>query len=187
MAFKKSLLGKFRTVVQAIKSFTWRKLIPTPALLRVKRRSPETLTVYPSHADEICLPGRDWDVLGEVEDERYASLADLCTHVGEQLPTQVVKLIARDVLRELEHLHDARGVVHSDINTHNIILSSRDMRALITQISAESPTSLRPSCSSLDFFVDVNSMLTSTSLPVFRLSSIDMGLKFASSPSTCLT
>jgi hypothetical protein len=61
----------------------------------------------------VHLPGHYWNVFDGGEGERYASLADLCTHVGVQLPTQVVKLIARDVLRELEHLHEARGVAHS--------------------------------------------------------------------------
>jgi serine/threonine-protein kinase SRPK3 len=112
MPFKKTFLRKFRTAICAIKSFSWRKLIPLPTLSRVKRRSLDTLTVYPSNAGESCLPGHGWNVLEVGEDERYASLADLYTHVGEQLPTQVVKLIARDVLRALEHLHEARGVAH---------------------------------------------------------------------------
>ena len=113
MAFKK-FPRKFGTIIRVIKSFNWWKLIPFP-IPRVKRQSPDpadTLTVYPSNAFEAYLPGNVLD--GEPgEDERYASLADLCTHVGEQLPIQVVKLIARDVLRELEHLHEARGVAHS--------------------------------------------------------------------------
>jgi len=62
-----------------------------------------------------------------------------------------------------------------DLNAYNIVLSSRDMRALVTQILADSPTSLRPSHTSLNFFLDVNSMFTSTSSPVFRLSSVDTG------------
>jgi len=115
MPVKNNLVGTFKKFVYAIKSRTWRTLIGPllPSSPRIKRRSPETLTVYPPNADEGYLPEYDWNVHDREEGERYASLADLCTHVGGQLPTQVVKLIARDVLRELEHLHEARGVAHS--------------------------------------------------------------------------
>jgi hypothetical protein len=65
------------------------------------------MAIYPSD-DETSLHCHDHSVLERKEDERYASLVDLCTHVGDQLPTQVVKLIARDVLRELEYLHEAQ-------------------------------------------------------------------------------
>ena len=57
---------------------------------------------------EVYLPGYLWDALNPTE--RYASVADLCAHIGDQLPIQVVKLIARDVLRALQ---DLGGVVHN--------------------------------------------------------------------------
>ena len=60
---------------------------------------------------EVYLPGHLWDALNPTE--RFASVADLCAHVGDQLPIQVVKLIARDVLRGLEAFHGTRGVAHN--------------------------------------------------------------------------
>ena len=54
--------------------------------------------------NEVYLPGHLWDALNPTE--RFASVADLCAHIGDQLPLQVVKLIARDVLRGLEDLHN---------------------------------------------------------------------------------
>jgi hypothetical protein len=60
---------------------------------------------------EVYLPGHLWDALNPTE--RFASVADLCAHVGDQLPIQVVKLIARDVLRWLEDFHNTRGIAHN--------------------------------------------------------------------------
>lgn len=60
---------------------------------------------------EVYIPGHIWDALNPTE--RFASVADLCAHVGDQLPIQVVKLIARDVLRGLEDLHNTRGIAHN--------------------------------------------------------------------------
>ena len=60
---------------------------------------------------EVYLPGHLWDALNPTE--RFASVADLCAHVGDQLPIQVVKLIARDVLRGLEDFHNTRGIAHN--------------------------------------------------------------------------
>lgn len=60
---------------------------------------------------EVYLPGHLWDALNPTE--RFASVADLCAHVGDQLPIQVVKLIARDVLRWLANVHGTRGVAHN--------------------------------------------------------------------------
>jgi hypothetical protein len=62
---------------------------------------------------EEYLPGHIWDALDP--GERYASVGDLCAHVGDQLPVQVVKLIARDLLRGLENLHETRGIAHSGL------------------------------------------------------------------------
>lgn len=60
---------------------------------------------------EVYLPAHLWDALNPTE--RFASVADLCAHIGDQLPIQVVKLIARDALRELEDLHSTRGIAHN--------------------------------------------------------------------------
>ena len=60
---------------------------------------------------EVYLPGHVWDALNPTE--RFASVADLCAHVGDQLPIQVVKLIARDVLRVLEDFHNTHGIAHN--------------------------------------------------------------------------
>ena len=60
---------------------------------------------------EVYLPGHLWDALNPTE--RFASVADLCAHIGDQLPIQVVKLIARDALRGLEDFHGTRGIAHN--------------------------------------------------------------------------
>ena len=60
---------------------------------------------------EVYLPGHLWDALNPTE--RFASVADLCAHIGDQLPIQVVKLIARDVLRGLDDFHNTRGIAHN--------------------------------------------------------------------------
>lgn len=60
---------------------------------------------------EEYLPGYLWDA--QDPGERYASVNDLCAHVGDRLPIQVVKLIARDVLRGLENLHETHGTAHN--------------------------------------------------------------------------
>ena len=60
---------------------------------------------------EVYLPGHLWDALNPTE--RFASVADLCAHVGDQLPIQVVKLIARDVLRGLDDFHNTSGIAHN--------------------------------------------------------------------------
>lgn len=72
---------------------------------------PCTATQVQSCPREVYLPGHLWDALNPTE--RFASVADLCAHIGDQLPIQVVKLIARDVLRGLEEFHSTRGVAHN--------------------------------------------------------------------------
>ncbi|KAF9464001.1 kinase-like domain-containing protein [Collybia nuda] len=107
---------------------------------------------------------------------RYESLSELCARVGYQLPIQVVKLIARDVLRELQILHEESGVAHGDLNTNNIFLSPRDMRSLVSQLSADIQESFTPSdkLSIDDVLLDFNSMLTSTSSTVFKLYNVEL-------------
>ncbi|KAE9402707.1 kinase-like protein [Gymnopus androsaceus JB14] len=80
---------------------------------------------------EIYLPGHVWDSQNPVE--RYASVGDLCAHLGDQLPIQLVKRIARDVLRGLASLHETRGKAHGDLNQDCILISPRDMKTLISQ------------------------------------------------------
>ncbi|KAF8058511.1 kinase-like domain-containing protein [Lyophyllum atratum] len=127
-----------------------------------------------SRVEEDQLSTRGWSA-SDVG-ERYSSVADLRAHIGlGQLPIQVVKLIARDVLRGLENLHEARGIAHGVLCLNNIMLSPRDMRALVSQLSAEQPSLLRSEASFETMFLDVNSMLTSTSQPVFTLSSVEAG------------
>ena len=71
------------------------------------------------HTTEVYLPGYLWDALNPTE--RYASVADLCAHIGDQLPIQVVKLIARDVLRALQDLHGRPGGVAHDSERHLLL------------------------------------------------------------------
>lgn len=73
---------------------------------------------------EVYLPGYLWDALNPTE--RYASVADLCAHVGDQLPIQVVKLIARDVLRALQDLHGGPGGAAHDSERHLLLTHLED-------------------------------------------------------------
>lgn len=75
---------------------------------------PQPMTCRP----EIYLPSHIWDSQNPVE--RYASVGDLCAHLGEQLPIQLVKRIARDVLRGLVVLHKTRGMAHGGEYTRSI-------------------------------------------------------------------
>ena len=73
---------------------------------------------------EVYLPGYLWDALNPTE--RYASVADLCAHIGDQLPIQVVKLIARDVLRALQDLHSEPGGVAHNSERHLLLTRLED-------------------------------------------------------------
>ena len=145
---------------------------------------------FPPCPREVYLPGHLWDALDPTE--RFASVADLCAHVGDQLPIQVVKLIARDVLRGLEDLHNTRGIAHNskflnddferwtgqidfllDISPNNILLSPTDLKSLISQLRAETQTSLRPSELSVGNLFDGDGFVFPDSTSVFRLSSTD--------------
>lgn len=53
---------------------------------------------------DAYLPPYLWDALNPTE--RFACVGDLCAHIGDQVPVQVVKLIARDVLRALQRHHE---------------------------------------------------------------------------------
>ena len=72
--------------------------------------------------NEVYLPGHLWDALNPTE--RFASVADLCAHIGDQLPLQVVKLIARDVLRGLEDFHTHEGLCIT-VNFLKMMVSSK--------------------------------------------------------------
>lgn len=94
-----TLSQRFKRVFSAIKSFGFRKV-------RHRHRHPEPIVYLP----EAYIPGREWD--GSDLGGKYASVADLCARVGYQLPIQVVKLVARDLLRELQKLHEGGGIAH---------------------------------------------------------------------------
>ena len=74
------------------------------------------IPTYGSETKEIYIPCHEWDAQNPAE--RYASVTDLCAHIGDQLPIQVVKLIARDILRSLDNLHCTRGAVHGSKNAY---------------------------------------------------------------------
>ena len=101
-----SLLENLKRIMRSIKFFA--------KLKRSLRTTACDSTMYwdcEKHGEpssrEVYLPARVWDALNP--SERYASVADLCAHTGEQLPIQIVKLIARDILRELETIHASCG------------------------------------------------------------------------------
>ncbi|KAK7025964.1 hypothetical protein VNI00_015793 [Paramarasmius palmivorus] len=85
---------------------------------------------------EEYLPGDVWDSQNPAE--RFASAGDLCAHLGDQLPVQVVKLIAHDVLQGLQYLHGIRGTMHGDITQDSILIAPRDMKSIISQFYGDS-------------------------------------------------
>ncbi|KAJ7571936.1 kinase-like domain-containing protein [Mycena floridula] len=115
---------------------------------------------------EEYVSGPAWDALDP--QERFGSVGDVCAHLAEQLPLQLVKLIARDVLRELDLLHDA-GLVHGNITRTTILLSPTDMKELISlyldeEMSQSAEQSFRDRFFDLDTF-----WRSSNSVRVFRL------------------
>ena len=61
----------------------------------------------------------------------------------------------------------------SDISPNNILLSPTDLKSLISQLRAETQTSLRPSELSVGNLFDGDGFILSDPAPVFRLSSTD--------------
>ncbi|KAJ3790096.1 kinase-like domain-containing protein [Lentinula aff. detonsa] len=80
---------------------------------------------------EAYIPDHVWD--SQNPGERYASVGDLCAHIGDQLPIYLVKQIARDVLRGLANMHQTRGKAHGDLSQDCILISPKDMKMLISQ------------------------------------------------------
>ncbi|KAJ4495333.1 kinase-like domain-containing protein [Lentinula lateritia] len=80
---------------------------------------------------EVYIPGHVWD--SQNPSERYASVGDLCAHIGDKLPLHLAKWIARDVLRGLANLHESRGKAHGDLSQDCILVSPQDMKMLISQ------------------------------------------------------
>ncbi|KAF9078480.1 kinase-like domain-containing protein [Rhodocollybia butyracea] len=130
---------------------------------------------------DIYLPGHVWD--SQNPGERYASVGDLCAHIGDQLPIHLVKRIARDVLRDLANLHGTRGKAHGDINPDNILISPRDMKTLISQFygDGQSQHTILQSSEMSDaethlFNVDTAVVPDSSSAPIlFRLCCSEIG------------
>ncbi|CAA7263083.1 unnamed protein product [Cyclocybe aegerita] len=111
---------------------------PVPILIEVPISN--TGAGPPTRRMEIYPPGHQWQALNN--SERYTSLACLCTHLGDQLPLQLVKLVARDVLRGLREVHEKTGEAYGGISPTNILLSQRDLRALVGQLRADTDPSL---------------------------------------------
>jgi hypothetical protein len=63
---------------------------------------------------EVYFPGHVWDSQNPCE--RYASVGDLCAHIGDKLPIHLVKQIARDVLCDLANLYETRGRAHGGMD-----------------------------------------------------------------------
>ena len=91
--------------------------------------------------------------------QKSAPISDLCSNLGPQLPLQLVKLVARDVLRALSNLYcttdepyggslyppsakDFELRYFAEINKSNVLLSSRDLKALVSQLRADTQPSL---------------------------------------------
>lgn len=135
-----ALLQNLKRIMRSLKLLARRRRsLDTPAYDRSmswdwEKRVPE----QPSR--EVYLPAHVWDSLNP--SERYASVADLCAHVGDQLPIQIVKLIARDVLRELETLHATCGT-HGGGQLSLLRFSLVDERLLQTSTQTQS-YSLQP-------------------------------------------
>lgn len=64
-------------------------------------------------------------------------------------------------------------VSYLDISPNNILLSPTDLKSLISQLRAETQTSLRPSELSVGNLFDGDGFVFPDPAPVFRLSSTD--------------
>ncbi|KAF5372690.1 hypothetical protein D9615_009877 [Tricholomella constricta] len=170
------LSRRFKQLLRKVNNYTNQihKIAPFRRPAHRNRSLALEMPVFRRAVEDDGMSVHEWSASDATSGERYMSVADLCAHIGGQLPIQVVKLIARDVLRGLENLHETRGTAHCGLNLNSIVLSPYDMRALISQLTAESrPSLFRSEASFETMFFDVNSMLTSTSQPVFTLSSGD--------------
>lgn len=56
-------------------------------------------------------------------DWEFASIADLCSQLGNQLPLHLVKLAAKDVLRSLIDIHK-KGKPYRGSNIHVLLMST---------------------------------------------------------------
>ncbi|KAF8161647.1 kinase-like domain-containing protein [Crassisporium funariophilum] len=170
---RNNIIAKLRSIVSSIRTFSSKRTRDTyhskPCSDTTCRSEIEAVPYF--KPTEVYLPGPLWDALNPTE--RFASVADLCAHVGDQLPIQVVKLIARDVLRGLENLNNTRGISHGDINPNNILLSPTDLRALISQLRSDTQTSLRPSELTMGNPFEKDAFIFPDTTAVFRLSSND--------------
>lgn len=105
---QKKIIAKLKSLLCFMRIFSPRRKVNVYHISNPWTASQDHIQPCPR---EVYLPGHLWDALNPTE--RFASVADLCAHVGDQLPIQVVKLIARDVLRELEDLHNKHGFAHN--------------------------------------------------------------------------
>ncbi|KAG5650858.1 hypothetical protein H0H81_010738 [Sphagnurus paluster] len=159
------LLRPLINILRKITSYTRRQVGPVPQRHRYSNTTAPVC--YTEDSEDISVHA--WSA-SDAPVASQNTVADLCAHLGRQLPIQVVKLIARDVLRALEDLHKMHGMAYCDLGLNNIVLSSRDMRGIISQPSVNSQLSLFNSQASFETaFFDVGSTLASTSQPVFTL------------------
>ena len=109
---QKKIIAKLKSLLSFMRIFSPRRKVNVYQIsnpcLATRRDNLNNVQLCPK---EMYLPGHLWDALDPAE--RFASVADLCAHIGDQLPIQVVKLIARDVLRGLEDFHNTRGIAHN--------------------------------------------------------------------------
>ncbi|ESK83495.1 serine kinase [Moniliophthora roreri MCA 2997] len=123
------------------------------------------------HRPEEYLPGDVWDSQNPAE--RFASAGDLCAHLGDQLPVQLVKLIAHDVLQGLKYLHDVRGTTHGDVSQDTILIAPRDMKSIISQFYSDGVSHHTSTASQFQpLYFDFDTLVSppySASSVVFRL------------------
>ncbi|KAJ3893856.1 kinase-like domain-containing protein [Lentinula edodes] len=120
-----------RRLKKILKAFAWRVTTKRCRRIQSACSSSNSRTEPMSPRPEVYIPGHVWD--SQNPSERYASVGDLCAHIGDQLPIHLVKWIARDVLRGLANLHESRGKAHGDLSQDCILISPQDMKMLISQ------------------------------------------------------
>ncbi|KAF9553634.1 kinase-like protein [Agrocybe pediades] len=120
---------------------------------------------------EAYVPWQEWDAQNPTE--RYASLADLCAHVGNQLPSRVVKLVARDILRCLDDRYRTHCCPYGNISFHTILLSPTDLRSLISQLREDMEPSFEPTDAIVGLSLTRDLLTSDTLSPVFTLSEVE--------------
>jgi len=105
---------------------------------------------------------------------KYASLSDLCSHLGRRVPIQLVKLVARDTLKALKDFHQNkdrpyRGLPHTEL-LNSLDKVCRYFKRDDPVVACRSDFYSCPPASRFAAIVYVFSVFTSLSVPSSRES-----------------